>query len=165
MSASFRVCIIQDVPDSASQQQRLLISEAKANGLALDSTIIELRTPTDKILEALSVQPAIDWIVVDLLISPIDDHSPMTAAGLNLLRRLCKSGHFHGYKSRADAGRQKGVRCIAVYSASLAGYGGVDLQIHEELTNLGISKQHRYVPGEMKKLAQDICGELQRPGR
>jgi len=156
----YRACIIQDVPDSAIQQRQLLEDEAKKRGLDLEIELIELREPASRIMKKLTSTTApYDWVISDLLISPIDDHSPMTSAGLNILRQTCRSGFFHGYNKR-DARNAEGVRCIAVYSASLADYGGQEREINKALDELGVDENSRFKSGEMTRVAAHVCDEL-----
>lgn len=162
--APFRIRIVQDVPAAAQQQANILRREAAGRNLSVEVAAIELRDPADRILAQLTTPDTpIDWLVLDLLISPIDDHSPMTSAGLNLLRRIAKAGMFHGYKPRQPATRP-GMRCIAIYSASLDNYGGHGPEIREELRAIGVDSRHCYTPGRMKDVAIGICDELQRVG-
>ncbi len=156
-----RVMVVQDVPLSARQQKQFLETEARRRELDVDVRVVDLRTPAERLVREHLQGPApIDWLVVDLLVSEIDDHVPVEAStGMTLLRHLSAAGLFHGYKPRAPT-LGRGVRCIAVYSAMLQGQGTPRQHTEEALDALGVRRSARYVPGDMARVAQDIVAEL-----
>ncbi|MBL8840553.1 MAG: hypothetical protein JNL90_03370 [Planctomycetes bacterium] len=156
-----RVLVVQDVPLSARQQKQFLETEAQKRALDVDVRIVDLRTPAERLVrEQLQGEAPIDWLVVDLLVSEIDDHVPVEAStGMTLLRHLTSAGLFHGYKARGTP-LGRGVRCIAVYSAMLQGQGTPRQRTEEALDALGVRRSSRYVPGDMARVAADVCDEL-----
>jgi hypothetical protein len=162
--APFRVAIVQDLDRVATQQAEMIEAESKRRGLHVAIDKIQLKQPANRILEQMFVAGrGVDWLVVDLLISPIEDLTVLQSSGLNLLRRLRDRGSLHGYSSRSPANAD-GLRCVAVYSASLAGFGNREKEVRENLLQLGVREQCLFIPGEMRKLAVAVVDELAASG-
>jgi hypothetical protein len=158
--APFRVAIVQDLDRVATQQAEIIEAESKKRSLSLSVDKIQLKQPVSRILDQLFTDGrGVDWLILDLLISPIEDLRVLQSSGLNLLRRLQDRGSLHGYAGRAPANAD-GVRCVAVYSASLAGFGNREKEVRENLAQLGVLEQCMFIPGEMRKVATAVLDEL-----
>jgi len=156
-----RILIVQDVALSARQQKQFLEAEAGRRELLLEVRHVDLRVPADVLLrEQLLPGAPVDWLIVDLLVSEVDDRAPVeSSTGMTLLRRLAAEGLFHGYKPRSPT-LTRGARCIAVYSAMLQGQGAPRQRTEDALDALGVRRSARYAPGDMTRVAVDICAEL-----
>ncbi len=154
------VCIVQDVEETAKQQTNLILSESKSAGLNVAVEHVFLQDPEDMVLDQLTQRP-VDWLLLDLLISGRDS-DPLFSAGLNLLRRLRESGMFHGYQPRDPARSRNGVRCVGIYSATLAGFGGKKMEVRDELQKLGVNERHLYASDgqQMRAIARAIVSEV-----
>lgn len=158
VSATHRILIVQDVPDSAKQQRDILDRHAATQRLQVSTHMEDLRVPADHLIATHLQQSLWDWLVLDLLISPTEDHQPLESSGMNLMRRIHNLGLFHGYRKRVQAGN--GVRCVAVYSATLDRLGPTHRSVKAELARCGVREANLYQPGQMRQVANDICAEL-----